>query len=299
MTDAASPCRGVQAVSRLVVDRASRQAVPGGGEDARRSALRADCTALLGPGSRRRTRFVRCAHCAQTAAASQMTKRDCVRADPGPALLVAPDIAPAGHRPPRQPPSWLRDETHCRLSEGACGQAAARVGGAEKRRARGRARSALRHLTRRSCLSAVSEANVASSAAGHETEHRREVGAAAPTAEVSRRGLPARAFAARSDRHRDDDRGRCATLPRIPVHRTVRRHHAYPSPLPRRRRRPGLRLHRRRRLRAGGQAAVQDRLHPADDRPVRLDRQADRGRGQALDGAERQHASPAARSSCS
>src|SRR5262249_55501761 len=36
--------------------------------------------------------------------------------------------------------------------------------------------SALRHLTRRHCLSIVSAANVASSAPGHETEHRRGVG---------------------------------------------------------------------------------------------------------------------------
>jgi hypothetical protein len=42
------------------------------------------------------------------------------------------------------------------------------------------------------------------SAAGHEAEHRRGVGALAPTAEVSRRRLPARAFAARSfASHRD------------------------------------------------------------------------------------------------
>ena len=33
--------------------------------------------------------------------------------------------------------------------------------------------------------------------------------------------------------------------------------------------------------------SVQDRLHPAHDRPVGIDRQADRGRGQALPGAER------------
>ena len=65
-----------------------------------RSALRADCSPLLGPGSHRRTRFVRCAHCAQTAAMSQTTKR-AARAEPGPALLLAPEIAPARHRLPR------------------------------------------------------------------------------------------------------------------------------------------------------------------------------------------------------
>jgi len=82
-----------------------------------RSALRADSTAMLGPGSRRKTPFVRFAHCGQTVSASQFTKR-AARADPGPALLatankrfalitlrrnfvvVAPEIAPAGHRLP-------------------------------------------------------------------------------------------------------------------------------------------------------------------------------------------------------
>jgi hypothetical protein len=65
-----------------------------------RSALRSDSTALLGPGSRRRTRYVRCAHFAQTAAASQMWMR-AARAEPGPVLLVATEIAPTGHRLPR------------------------------------------------------------------------------------------------------------------------------------------------------------------------------------------------------
>jgi len=94
------------------------------------SALCADCAAVLGLGSRRTTRFVRCALCAQTRAASQSTKR-AARADPrprlagragpgGPAvrqaqtvhwtvcvrahLLATPQIAPAGYRLPRSPP---------------------------------------------------------------------------------------------------------------------------------------------------------------------------------------------------
>ena len=49
--------------------------------------------------------------------------------------------------------------------------------GAEERRTRGRARSALRDPTRRGCLSAVSAANGASSATGHAAEYRRAVGA--------------------------------------------------------------------------------------------------------------------------
>ena len=63
------------------------------------------------------------------------------------------------------------------LGKGTYGQAAARLRGAEKRRARGRARSALRKLTRRTCSNAANEVRVVSCATGPETEHRREVDA--------------------------------------------------------------------------------------------------------------------------
>ena len=86
-----------------------------------RSALCADSTAMLGPGSRRITRCVRCAHCARTDAASQLTKR-AARADPGPALLVAPEIAPTGHRLPRATRVGLRTERHSHLRKGVPGQ---------------------------------------------------------------------------------------------------------------------------------------------------------------------------------
>ena len=66
----------------------------------RRSALRADSPAMLGPRSRGVTRYVRFAHCAQTDTASQFTKR-AARADPDTALLVAPEIAHGGCRLPR------------------------------------------------------------------------------------------------------------------------------------------------------------------------------------------------------
>ena len=65
-----------------------------------RSALRADSTAMLDPRSRRRTHCVRFVLSVQTTATSQSTKR-AARADPRPALLVATEIAPTGHRPPR------------------------------------------------------------------------------------------------------------------------------------------------------------------------------------------------------
>src|SRR5882672_4851613 len=59
---------------------------------------------MLGPGSRRITRCVRFALYARTDAANQLTKR-AARADPGPALLAATEIAPGGCRLPRVPPS--------------------------------------------------------------------------------------------------------------------------------------------------------------------------------------------------
>jgi hypothetical protein len=80
--------------------------------------------------------------------------------------------------------------------QGACGQPAARLGGAEKRRARGRARSAHRLLTRRSCLNAVSAANEVSSATGPRDRASQGSRCAAATAFAERRGLLARAFAA-------------------------------------------------------------------------------------------------------
>jgi len=64
----------------------------------RRSPRSGDSPALLDPRSHRKTRFVRCAHCAQTVAMSQMTKRAQARADPGSALLgAAAGAAPATH----------------------------------------------------------------------------------------------------------------------------------------------------------------------------------------------------------
>src|SRR6185295_14337154 len=87
-----------------------------------RSSLRADSAAVLGLRSRRITRYVRCALCAQTDAPSQFTKR-AARADLSPALLAAPEIAPAGHRLPRRGTSGgIRGEHQCN-SKGACGQA--------------------------------------------------------------------------------------------------------------------------------------------------------------------------------
>ena len=110
-----------------------------------RSALRSDCTALLGPGSRRRTHCAHCVRCAQTAAASQLTKRAGARR-PRPCAARR-----HRNRPCRVPPAakltsgggrtvrfcrpnkrlGVRAGNH-RGSKGACGQAAQCLGGAEE-----------------------------------------------------------------------------------------------------------------------------------------------------------------------
>ncbi len=159
-----------------------------------RSPLRGDCTAMLGPGSRRRTHYANCVRCVQTTAASQTTKR-AARADPGPALLVATEIAPAGYRLPRVPP------LSCSLDKNLGGSAKARAGSRRRASAQPRsaglvacARSALRYLTRRGCLNGAHAVSVVSSAAG--PRDRASQGTLAKRGQaVKRRRLPARAFA--------------------------------------------------------------------------------------------------------
>ncbi len=188
-----------------------------------RSALRADSTAMLGPRSRRRTHCVRCALSVRTTAPSQSTKR-ASRADPGPALLVATEIAPTGHRPPRGPSCAFSRKKHQRVRKGAFGQIAARLWGAEKHRARGPARSANRQLTRRSCLSAVSAANEASSATGPRARASQGSRRKAPTAPVKRCGLPGRAFAAPTCARKANVQGRQGAECRRPLKEAVRIH---------------------------------------------------------------------------
>jgi hypothetical protein len=53
----------------------SRQAVPLAGAEMGRSSLRSDCPPLLALGAHGKTRYVRCAHCAQTVAVSQKWMR--------------------------------------------------------------------------------------------------------------------------------------------------------------------------------------------------------------------------------
>ena len=117
----------------------------------------------------------------------------------GARLLGAPKIAPAGHRLPRGDMVGSRREDQkrrlglvcgcgcvrvfgicfkyqMRLRKGVWGQAAARLWCAEKHRACGLARSAIRNLTRRGCSNGANPVSKVSSATGRKTEHRRAVG---------------------------------------------------------------------------------------------------------------------------
>ncbi len=125
---------------------------------------------------RRRTRFVRCAHYAQTTATSQLTIR-ASRGATSPVLLGAPEAR-------RDLPERAFADTLVLLAgKGTRGSARRAVPGGgdfcgdEKRRPGVGARSALRQLTRRSCLSGVSAANAVSSATRPRGEHRSGVGA--------------------------------------------------------------------------------------------------------------------------
>ena len=132
------------------------------------------CPAMLGFLACGRTHFARCARYVQTSGhksdhearcargqepcASRRRTRHCARTPPVAlrATVVVFDV---------------RHTTTASRPEG--GTASGRLCAAEERRPCGRARSALRDLTRRSCLSAVSAANAASSATGHMAEYRR------------------------------------------------------------------------------------------------------------------------------
>ncbi len=91
---------------------------------------------------------------------------------------------------------WPAGRTPLRLSKGGLGQAAARLRGAEKHRARGRARSAHRGLTRRGCLNGATAGSAVSSATGPRDRASQGSRRSAPTAEAKRRRLPGLAFAA-------------------------------------------------------------------------------------------------------
>ena len=142
------------------------------------SGLRCAQTALRcsHPRPRRRTHCVRCAHSVQTAATSQMTIR-ASRGATGAALLGAPE---ARSSLPGRAFAGVLGLFVAGNTSATARQAVPGGGdfcGGEERRASVGARSALRRLNRRSCLSGESAANAASSATRLKTEHRSGVGA--------------------------------------------------------------------------------------------------------------------------
>ncbi len=144
-----------------------------------RSARCADCAAMLGLVSCRRTRCVHFVHCAQTTATSQFTKR-AARAATSPALLAAEQ---ARRRPSaRAFAGALVVRERRAFHGGGCRGRRSPVGaicGATSSAGSGASRaSALPELTCRSCLSAVNEVNAASSAARPRPEQQSAVAAA-------------------------------------------------------------------------------------------------------------------------
>lgn len=169
---------------------AQRLARPGrGASTVAVDACGTDFPVVLGSAVRRVTRFVRDAHCARTDATSQFTKR-AARATANPAFLGATEARPD---PSGQAFAQARPHAVTDLPTPSAASAFSRtvmalparqaVGGrgeyeAARSAALGAARTqcALCELTCRRCLSAVSDANEASSAARPQSEHRSEVG---------------------------------------------------------------------------------------------------------------------------
>jgi hypothetical protein len=140
------------------VERAQRCGRAAGFASLRRSPRCGDSPALLDPRSHRKTRFVRCAHCAQTVAMSQMTKRAQARADPWSALLgAAAGAAPA---------------THPHLCVNRRGLLSGRTRGSSQSRGRVAGRAPLRRRGAQGLGGCASPQGEASSAACLSTEHR-------------------------------------------------------------------------------------------------------------------------------
>jgi hypothetical protein len=143
----------------------SQWVVPGRGSyvGGRRLRHRLPCDArseVASQNSLRSLRSLRSDSCDESEGRSALA-----RADFGPALLGAAQIAPAGHRPPRMPRLCSFDQAR-RWRKGACGQAGVRLEAPSSAGFAARARSAPRELTCRGCLSAVNEVNAASSRDG-------------------------------------------------------------------------------------------------------------------------------------
>ena len=150
----------------------------GRGASLRRSALRTDCPAVRGLVARRRTRCIRCAHCVQTTATSQLLMR-AARAATSPVLLGASQAR--RHLPARAfaetAVAFATGTKNRGLRGGRCPVGAIWVATSSAGPGSARAQRVLRDLTRRGCLSAMSAANAASSATRPRTEQRSAVGA--------------------------------------------------------------------------------------------------------------------------
>ena len=138
----------------------------------------ADSPVLLGLVARRQTHCAHCVRCVQTGGDKSVHVARCARGPralrcsapqalrslPGRAFAATVEVFAANTNP-----RGLRGR---RCPAGAIWVATSSAGPGSAR-----AQRALRELTRRGCLNAVSAANEVSSATGRETEHRRGVGA--------------------------------------------------------------------------------------------------------------------------
>ncbi len=150
----------------------------GGSASAWRSVLRTDCPAVLGLVARRTTRCAHCVRYAQTGCDESDYEARCARGPQG--LRSSAPRRRAAACPGaslREQFGGLRFEHQPRWPSRQAVPGRGDLWGGEEHRSGVGARSALRNLTRRTCLSAVSAANAASCAARPQAEHRSAVGA--------------------------------------------------------------------------------------------------------------------------
>ena len=196
MSDPAGPRRGDQAcleLARCLNRRVDGTGVglrrlacqsgvrPGGGASPRRSALRADCPAVLAPVARRRTRCVRLRLTALAQRRRISSRGALTRAATRAAFLGASEARRrAGARRFATPTSTSMAGgafvCHRRWPSRQAAPAAGDLCGGEQRRTGVGARSALRELTRGRRSSAATAGSVASSAARPRAEQHSEVG---------------------------------------------------------------------------------------------------------------------------
>jgi hypothetical protein len=135
------------------------------------ASLRLRCVAPFGLG--RLTRFAHFVRCTQTRSGKYVHEvRFAHRAQNS--APRRPTVSPRRAPPAAQAPGSQCTGAVCAgLHKAAAGQAPARVCGAEKRRIRGRARSALRELTCRFLFERSERSERSELSDGHEFEHRR------------------------------------------------------------------------------------------------------------------------------